>query len=111
MATLRQKMINEMTLREFSPRTQEAYLAAVTGLARHYKESPDKISKGMIQEYLLYLIQERRLAWSSRNIVISGLKFFYTHTIGKKHLSLSIPPRKQATQLPEIPERNDFFKE
>ena len=27
MTTLRQKMINEMTLREFSPRTQEAYFA------------------------------------------------------------------------------------
>jgi site-specific recombinase XerD len=102
MTSLRQKMIKEMTLREFSPRTQEAYLSAVAGLAKHYKQSPDKITKGMIREYLLYLIEERKLAWSSRNIVVSGLRFFYSHTIGKKSLSLSIPPRKQVTQLPEI---------
>jgi site-specific recombinase XerD len=102
MTSLRQKMIKEMTVREFSPRTQEAYLSAVAGLAKHYKQSPDKITKGMIREYLLYLIEERKLAWSSRNIVVSGLRFFYSHTIGKKSLSLSIPPRKQVTQLPEI---------
>ena len=102
MTSLRQKMINEMTLRGFSARTQEAYLSAVTGLARYYKQSPEKITKGMIRDYLLYLIQERKLAWSSRNIVVSGLRFFYTLTIGKKSISLSIPPRKQVTQLPEI---------
>jgi integrase/recombinase XerD len=102
MTELRQKMIEEMTLRGFSPRTQEAYLSAVTGLAKHYKQSPDKITKGMIRDYLLYLIQERKLAWSSRNIAVSGLRLFYSHTIGKKSLSLSIPPRKKVTQLPEI---------
>ena len=102
MTSLRQKMIKEMTVREFSPRTQEAYLSAITGLAKHYKQSPDKITKGMIREYLLYLLQERKLAWSSRNVVVSGLRFFYSHTIGKKSISLSIPPRKKVTQLPEI---------
>ncbi|HDZ02873.1 MAG TPA: integrase, partial [Nitrospirae bacterium] len=39
MTTLRQKMIEEMTLREFSPRTQEAYLRAVTELAKYYNQS------------------------------------------------------------------------
>ncbi|MBC8549345.1 MAG: site-specific integrase [Candidatus Brocadiales bacterium] len=102
MTSLRQKMIKEMTIREFSPRTQEAYLSAVSGLARYYKQSPEKITKGMIRDYLLYLLQERKLAWSSRNVAVSGLRFFYSHTIGKKSLSLSIPPRKKASQLPEI---------
>ncbi len=102
MTSLRQKMIKEMTVREFSPRTQEAYLSAVSGLARYYKQSPEKITKGMIRDYLLYLLQERKLAWSSRNVAVSGLRFFYSHTIAKKSLSLSIPPRKKATQLPEI---------
>jgi len=102
MTELRQKMIKEMTIRGFSPKTHEAYLSAVAGLAKHYRQSPDKISKGMIREYLLYLIQERKLAWDSCNVAVSGLRFFYTHTIGKKSLSLSIPPRKKVTQLPEI---------
>jgi site-specific recombinase XerD len=95
-------MIKEMTIRGFSPRTQEAYLSAVAGLAKHYRQSPDKITKGMIREYLLYLIQERKLAWDSCNVAVSGIRFFYTHTLGRKSVSLSIPPRKKVRKLPEI---------
>jgi len=43
MGELRTKMIDAMSLRRFSPRTQEAYLAAVAGLAKHYKQSPAQI--------------------------------------------------------------------
>ena len=43
MSPLRQKMIRAMQLREFSPKTQEAYIAAVSGLAKYCNKSPDKI--------------------------------------------------------------------
>ncbi len=102
MTSLRQKMINDMTLRRFSPRTQESYISAVAGLAGYYKQSPEKINKKMIQDYLLYLMQERKLAWNSCNVAVSAIRFFYTHTLEKKAVSLGIPPQKQRTQLPEI---------
>ena len=102
MTPLRQKMINEMLLRRFSLKTQEAYVAAVTGLARHYKQSPDKIDKQMIQDYLLYLMQKRKLSWSSCNVAVSGIRFFYTQTLGMDSMYLSIPPRKKDNKLPEI---------
>ncbi len=102
MTELRQKMIDEMTIRGFSVKTHEAYISAVAGLAGYYKESPEKISVKMVKEYLLYLIKDRELSWNSCNIVVSGLKFFYTNIIGKKTISLSIPARKKARRLPEI---------
>jgi len=40
MSELRQKMIRAMELKNLSPHTQRAYLAAVTGLARHYRQPP-----------------------------------------------------------------------
>ena len=43
MTPLRQRMIDEMTLRGMSPRTHESYIGAVYGLARHYKRSPDQL--------------------------------------------------------------------
>jgi site-specific recombinase XerD len=95
-------MINEMTLRRFSAKTQEAYVAAVAGLARYYKQSPEKISKQMIQDYLLHLMQEKKLSWSSCNVAVSGLRFFYTHALGMDSMFLSIPPRKKDSTLPEI---------
>ncbi len=108
MTTLRNKMIDEMTLRGHSPRTQEAYLSAVAGLAKYYNQSPERITKGMIRNYLLYLIQDKKHAWNSCNVVVSGLKFFYTHVIGKKNISMSIPPRKTRTILPEIYSREEL---
>jgi site-specific recombinase XerD len=95
-------MISEMTIRGFSVKTQEAYISAVAGLAGYYKQSPEKINKKMVKDYLVYLIKDRELAWNSCNIVVSGLKFFYTNTIGKKTISLSIPARKKVRRLPEI---------
>ena len=49
MGALRTKMITTMTLRGFAPSTPEAYLAAVTGLAKYYKQSPDQLDAEQIQ--------------------------------------------------------------
>jgi len=95
-------MINDMVLRRFSPKTQQAYVAAVAGLARFYKQSPEKIDKQMVQEYLLYLTRDRKLSWNSCNVAVSGLRFFYTQTLGMDSMYLNIPPRKGDHPLPEI---------
>ncbi len=54
MTELREKMIKAMELRNFSPKTQTAYLAAVTSLAKHYMKSPQEISQDEVEDYLLY---------------------------------------------------------
>ena len=102
MTPLRQKMINGMKLRRFSPRTEEAYVGAVAGLAKFYNQSPDTIDEEKVQAYLLYLMKERKLSWSSCNVAFSGLRFFYKETLGMDSMSLAIPPSKKKTQLPEI---------
>ncbi len=102
MTQLRQKMINEMTLRRFAPKTQEAYIAAVSGLAKYYSQSPEKIDKQMVLDYLLYLMKEKKLSWSSCNVAVSGIRFFYTQALGMESMYLSIPARKKESRLPEI---------
>jgi len=102
MTPLRQKMIQDLQIRRYSPRTQEAYLYAVTGLAKHYNESPDKINEGDVHRYLIYLTQERKLSWGTVDLYASGLEFFYRVTLGQSATKFSLPPRKHAQQLPEI---------
>ncbi len=102
MKPLRQKMINDMKLRRFSLSTQEAYVAAVLGLAKHYNQSPDLLDKEKIQKYLLHLMDEKHLAWSTCNVVVSGIRFFYTQTLGIDSIRLGIPPMKTQAKLPEI---------
>jgi len=101
MGALRTRMIEEMTLRNFSPRTQECYLGAMIGLAKHYRRSPDQLTQEEIRAYLLHL-EKRGLSPSSRNVAISGMKFFYHQMLGWNDRQLFIPPRKRSWQLPEV---------
>ena len=59
MGKLRQKMIRALELKNLSANTQRTYLTAVTGIAKHYQKSPEKLSKVMIEDYLLYLKNEK----------------------------------------------------
>jgi site-specific recombinase XerD len=101
MGALRQKMIEEMKLRNFSERTQECYLSAVVVLVKHYRRSPDQLTQEQIRSYLLHL-KERGLSPSSRNVAISGMKFFYHQMLGWNDKQLFLFPRRRSCQLPEV---------
>jgi len=84
MTQLRQKMIRAMDLRNLSDHTKRAYLAAVKGLVKHYQESPEKITEEQIEDYLLYLKNEKGNAPGSCSGVLSGLRFFYQNILEKE---------------------------
>ncbi len=99
---LRTRMIEEMTLRVMTPKTEEAYISAVLGLSKFYRESPDHLSGQQVQRYLLHLHDERRLSWSTCKIAYSALLFFYTEALKLPEISFSILPRRKKTQLPSL---------
>jgi site-specific recombinase XerD len=99
MTELRQKMIRAMELKNLSPNTQRAYLAAVTGLSKHYRQSPAAITKEMIEDYLLSLKTAR--APNSCGLVLTGLRFFYTHVTEEK-LLVDYRMRKKTQKLPTV---------
>lgn len=101
MGALRTRMIEEMKLRNFSPRTQQSYLSAMIGLVKHYRRSPDQLTQEEIRAYLVHL-EKRGLSPSSRNVAISGMKFFYHQMLSWNDKQLFIPPRKRSWQLPEV---------
>ena len=107
MSELRQRMIDQMTLRGFSPRTHESYLSAVTGLARYYKKSPDQLNVEQVRQYLLYLERERHVSWSSLNVAMSGLRFLYFDTLKWEPVAMDIPRRQKQTRLPEVLSREE----
>jgi hypothetical protein len=77
MTILRQKFIDEMQVRGFSPQTQEVYVNAVSQLARHYQRSPDRISDDELKAYLLYKIRVLRSAAGTVIVTVSALRCFY----------------------------------
>ncbi|OVE78229.1 hypothetical protein BVX98_00935 [bacterium F11] len=102
MTALRQKMIDEMQLRNFAERTQEAYLFAVKRLALYYRRSPEKINEKEVHDYLRYEMIERKLSVSSINQKINGLIFFYREVLKRPRVNFLMPPRRGEQKLPEV---------
>ena len=108
MTELRQKMIRAMEL-NLSNHSQRAYLAAVTGIARHYRRSPDKITNKMIEDYLLYLKNEKGNSPNSCGSVLTGLRFFYKNVM-KKEISIGYSVRKIPRKLPTVLTKEQVWK-
>ena len=100
MTELRRRMDEAMIVRGMADRTREAYLWAVTGLAKFYHRSPDQITDAEVQAYLLHLIRDRQRSWSTCNIVVHGLRFFYHDTLKRDRTTFCIPAPRQPGKLP-----------
>jgi site-specific recombinase XerD len=100
MTPLRQELITALTLKRYSPKTHEAYVAAVAGLARYYGHSPEGICNEQIKAYLLHLHKERELSASTLNVAVSGLRFFYSHVLDRSlaEVEKALPRPKKPKQ-------------
>ena len=110
MTQLRQRMLEELRQRNYSVGTIRLYLLHVATFARHFHRSPDQLGAEEIRRYQLFLIQEKKLAWSSYNQIVCALRFFYAKTLKRPCLLEDIPfPRKQQ-QLPLILSREEVAR-
>ena len=94
---LRQRMIEDMTIRRLKERTQDFYLRSVTKYAQHFRTSPAKLDYEHVREYQLHLVQS---GWkpSYVNHAMSALRFFYKVTMGRhdalEMIALAREPKK-----------------
>ena len=65
MTALRQRMQEELRLRNYSPETIRSYTGAVADFACYFHKSPDQLGPDQVRTYLLYLVTERKLSWQS----------------------------------------------
>ena len=98
-----------MELKNLSHHTQRAYLAAVTGIARFYNQSPDKMTKEKIEDYLLYLKQDKGNAPNSCYSVLTGLRFFYKYVI-ENEIPVTYSIRRTTRKLPQVLTMEEIWK-
>jgi integrase/recombinase XerD len=98
---LRQRMIEDMTIRNLSPATQQSYIYAVAKFSRHFKLSPDKLGMEDVRAYQLHLVEEKQ-SWSHSNQVTCALRFFYGITLGQKEVFERIVFGKEPAKLPPV---------
>jgi len=102
MTALRQRMHDDLQLRNYSPQTIECYLRCVGQFAHYFRTSPDRLGPEQVRQYQLYLVQEKRVSWSLVMQTVCALRFFYTVTLGQPHMLAYIPHPKRPTTLPTI---------
>ncbi len=110
MGELRTRMDNALLLRGRADRTRESYLGAVARLAKYYRRCPDQISHGEVQSYLLYLIKERNLSYSTCDIAVQAFRFLYQSTLGRDRVEFDLPHSHQPRRLPEIFSREEIAR-
>jgi integrase/recombinase XerD len=103
---LRQRMIEDMTIRNLSPATQQSYIYAVAKYSRHFKRSPDRLGVDEVRTYQLHLIAQK-FSWSHINQVSCALRFFYGVTLGRAEAFVSIVSGKEPEKLPPILHREE----
>lgn len=76
MTPLRQRFIDELTRRAYSPRTLKTYVECVSLFARHFNASPDSLGPTQVRAYQLHLL-DRGLSRSRLKQTACALRFFY----------------------------------
>lgn len=102
MTPLRQRMHEDLQLRNYSPNTLRCYLHCVADFARHFGTSPDQLGPEEVRTYQLYLVQEKHASWSLVIQTVCALRFLYGVTLGRPLMLPYIPYPKQPSRLPTI---------
>lgn len=103
MTRLRQRMLEDLRRRNYSPDTIRGYIRAVKDFAEYFGRSPEHLGGEELRRYQLYLLYEKKLALGTVENCISALRFLYKKTLKRRDLAFDdLPFPKQPHTLPTI---------
>jgi site-specific recombinase XerD len=108
MTDLRQRMIHDMKIRNYAPKTITNYVTQVASFAKYFSRSPDRLGPEHIRGYQIYLIEEKHASWSHFNITVCALRFFYKVTLGKGYMIKHLHYGKKPKKLPVVLSREEM---
>ena len=107
MTPLRQRMLEDLQIRHYSPTTIRLYLYAIKEFAKHFGKPPDQLGAEHIRRYQLFLTKEKKVSTSTYVLMVCALRFFYTHTLHRKVAIERIPFPRRERKLPMILSRDE----
>jgi integrase/recombinase XerD len=99
---LRQRTIDTLTLGHYSERTITTYIDWLIRLGKHYHCSPAELTNEQVQDFLLYLIEERKLTWSTVNQALAAIRFLFEKVLGRPRAELRVPARRKVTRRASV---------
>lgn len=110
MTALREQMRDAMVVRGFALRTQQSYVEVVRHLARYYQRSPDQLSAAQVEAWLLHLIKDRKLSFSTVNQAASACRFLFWHVLNRREVGFVIPKPKVPQRQPQLLAREEIAR-
>lgn len=105
--TLRQRMHEDLQIRNYAVRTQKTYIEAVAKFARYFSKSPELLGPEEVRAYQVHLVQEKGASWTMLNQTVCALRFLYKTTLGKDWAIRHIPYARRASTLPVVLSRRE----
>ncbi len=103
MTRLRQRMLDDLRRRNYSPDTIRGYIRAVQQFAEYFGHSPEQMGAEELRHYQIHLLHERKLALGTVENNISALRFLYKKTLKRRDLAFDdLPFPKQPRTLPTV---------
>ena len=102
MTTLRQRMLEDLRIRNYAPTTVRCYIRAVAEYAQHFNKPPDQLGPEEIRSWQLFLLNEKRVKLSTYIQAVCALRFFYQNTLHRKIEIDRIPLPRYEKKLPVI---------
>src|SRR5271170_7879432 len=102
MTLLRQRMLEDLRIRNYAPTTVRCYIRSVAEFAHHFNKPPDQLGAEEIRRYQLFLLNEKRVKLSSYIQAICALRFFYQNTLHRRIEIDRIPLPRYEKKLPVI---------
>ena len=102
MTKLRQRMLEDMQIRNLSANTQMRYLSRVAAFAQYCGKSPEQLGPEEIRRYQLHLINEKKVSFSHLNVTVCALRFLYGITLQRQVDIHRIPLPKLEHKLPVV---------
>ena len=110
MTPLRQRMLEDMGIRNFAHNTQLSYLQQISAYARHFGRSPEALGPEEVRSYQVHLVEIRKLSPASVGIATSALRFLYQVTLKRDWAPEDIPMPKKPFRLPVILSREEVMR-
>jgi len=110
MTPLRQRMIADLRIRNYSPRTVERYTQCVAAFARHFGRSPAELGPEQIRSYQSFLVETKRASWTVFNQTVCALRFLYGTTLKRPGTIEHIPFPRQPRRLPVVLSRDELAR-
>lgn len=108
MSELRQRMLDAMVQRGFAQRTQETYIQAIVRMVRYYRRDPATYTAAEVHAYLLHLVKERKLSYSTMNQAACAAQFLFQVVLGHPREHFQVVFAKVPAKQPELLAREEI---